>query len=668
LLIVLYRLLHTVASSKLATCYKYHKVIRLNAIRVYFSQRGMSNLGWVLFGLLAVFLCLSFTLEFFKFSQSRWVHLPIHSALEVTSSAFAFIVAYLLLKTNFLYLSHRGEEKWIASALIIMASLDGVHALLEPSTAFFWLRSSSIFIGSIFMALVWLPIGRTVASKLPLMSLVFSLVFIAFSLNFPELTPVLVEKSEFTLSFTFMNQMGGVLMLIASIRLLRTYSLEQNEIALLFGFQCILFGVSSIFLSSSTAWNFFWWESHFLRLFAHGVPLLILVIFVNRIKQQTQQTLELLQLESKYAQAQKEIEIAQATSLLRHYYENIVTALPVGILVLRAPNLQDEESLLVVDMNPAAEKTLNLRVSETQHKKLLDVFPALAMTNLPQRYLSVVQQQTVIDLGPVIYGDARLAETVYHVSAFPIDSTTLGVAFEDVSAQFRALRLKDEFVSIVSHELRTPLTSIRGAVGLVMGGALGEVPTKAKPLMQIALQNCDRLSILVNDLLDLDKMQTGKMKFQMVCTSLHQVAERALMEHQNLAEQHGLRLTYENQIEDAQVYVDPNRLMQVISNLLSNAIKFSHSGDTVQLRLIFENEQWQLEVIDQGDGISDNFKAIIFQKFSQAEAPGIRKKGGAGLGLNIAKNLIEQMGGSIGYESKEGEGSRFYIRLTPFVE
>jgi signal transduction histidine kinase len=154
----------------------------------------------------------------------------------------------------------------------------------------------------------------------------------------------------------------------------------------------------------------------------------------------------------------------------------------------------------------------------------------------------------------------------------------------------------------------------------------------------------------------------------MVCTTLHQVAERALLEHKNLAEQNGLILRYENQIAEAQVNVDPNRLMQVISNLLSNAIKFSHRGGTVQLRLISESGQLQLEVIDQGDGISENFKAIIFQKFSQGEAPGVRKNGGAGLGLNIAKNLVEQMGGSIGYESKEGEGSRFYIRLSPAVE
>jgi signal transduction histidine kinase len=640
----------------------------VNAIRIYFSARGTNQLGWVLFGLLVGFLSISFGLEFLKLNQYQWTSLPFHAAVEVSGSAFAFIVAYLLLKTNFLQLSHNSEEKWIASALILMASLDAVHALLEPSAAFFWLRSSSIFIGGFIMAMVWLPLNTKVASKLPLVIFVFSLVFIIFSLKFPELTPVLVANQVFLSSFTFMHQVGGVLMLLASIHLLRIYVSKKNEIALIFAFQCILFGVSSIFLSGSSVWNFKWWESHVLRLFGHGVPLLILLIWVNKIKHQTQQAMELLQLENKYAQAQKEIEIAQVTKQLKNYYENIVKALPIGILVLRAPNLENEESLLIVDMNTAAEKTLNLRVTETQDKKLLDVFPALAMTNLPQRYLSVVQQQTAIDIGQVIYGDARLAETVYHVSAFPIDTHTLGIAFEDISIQFRALRLKDEFVSIVSHELRTPLTSIRGAVGLVMGGALGELPAKAKELMQIALQNCERLSILVNDLLDLEKMQAGKMKFQMVCTTLHQVAERALLEHKNLAEQNGLILRYENQIAEAQVNVDPNRLMQVISNLLSNAIKFSHRGGTVQLRLISESGQLQLEVIDQGDGISENFKAIIFQKFSQGEAPGVRKNSGAGLGLNIAKNLVEQMGGSIGYESKEGEGSRFYIRLSPAVE
>jgi signal transduction histidine kinase len=626
----------------------------MNLITSNFSKNSLRK---IVFFLIIVFLFVLVSLEMVEFKQHHWLNLPLHAVIEVIGAVFGLIVAYILLRSDFFHVSQHGEGIWIACGLGLMASFDVLHALLEQGSGFSWLSSSSLLFGGGIMAFVWLPIPEKKSTRITSITLLFCLLLIGIYFSSTDLF------SDF-----LMYVLGSFFMLIAAIRLLRSYQRENNKFAFLFGIQCVLFCVASIFMSQSDSWTLLWWEAHFLRLIAYAIPLFYFVILVERVQEIKQNKIHFLQLELNYAQAQKEIEIAQATNLIKLYYENIVKALPIGILVLKVCDLQDENSIVIVDMNPAAEQTLSLRLSNVSNKKLLETFPALTTTSIPIRYLEVVQQQRSIELGQVVYGDERLAEAVYQVSAFPIDVNTLVVAFEDISIQFQSLRLRDEFVSVVSHELRTPLTSIRGAIGLVVGGALGELPEKSKSLMHIALQNCERLTILVNDLLDMEKIQTGKITFQSIKVPLKQVAERSLLEFQNMADQYGVTLHYENHVADALVMVDPNRLMQVIANLLSNAIKYSKRNGSVLLRLLFEKEQLQLEVIDQGQGIDESFKAIIFQKFSQAEAPSIRKQGGVGLGLNIAKNLIEQMGGSIAYQSKIGEGSRFYIRLTPVFE
>jgi len=230
---------------------------------------------------------------------------------------------------------------------------------------------------------------------------------------------------------------------------------------------------------------------------------------------------------------------------------------------------------------------------------------------------------------------------------------------------------KSDFLSTVSHELRTPLTSIRGALALIVGGVVGELPAAAKPLVDIAHKNSERLILLVNDILDMGKIEAGKMEFNSSPVNLMQLLKQALDGNHAYAEQYQVGFELESEpvsdlpsdLSGAIVNVDANRMMQVFANLLSNAAKFSHIGGKVLVTVERIGRVIRVAVKDNGPGIPDEFKDRIFQKFAQADSSDIRKKGGTGLGLSIAKAIIEQMGGRIWYDSQPDVQTAFYVEL-----
>jgi PAS domain S-box-containing protein len=232
----------------------------------------------------------------------------------------------------------------------------------------------------------------------------------------------------------------------------------------------------------------------------------------------------------------------------------------------------------------------------------------------------------------------------------------------DISERKRMDRLKDEFVSTVSHELRTPLTSIAGSLGLLVGGAAGELPPAAVRLIGIAQSNSQRLVRLINDILDIEKIESGQIVFKFRRVDTHALVEQAIEANRGYADGFDVRVRLDA-APAGEIYVDADRVVQVLTNLLSNAIKFSPPDNEVVIGVEDRDGITRITVRDRGPGIPAEFRPRIFEKFAQADATDGRKKGGTGLGLSIARQIVLRLGGTIGFEDGTDGGTIFFVEL-----
>jgi PAS domain S-box-containing protein len=233
----------------------------------------------------------------------------------------------------------------------------------------------------------------------------------------------------------------------------------------------------------------------------------------------------------------------------------------------------------------------------------------------------------------------------------------------DTTERKRIERMKTEFVSTVSHELRTPLTAISGALGLLVGGVAGPLPDRAATLLAMAEKNSDRLTLLINDLLDMEKLVEGGLPMELQDQDLLPIVEQSLADIRPYADRCGVDVMLVEPCDDMRVDVDGLRLEQVMSNLLSNACKFSPPGTFVSVSVRQSGLSARITVTDRGPGIPESFHGVIFEKFFQVDASDSRAIGGTGLGLAIAKELVERMHGTIRYEPAEGHGATFAVEL-----
>jgi PAS domain S-box-containing protein len=231
----------------------------------------------------------------------------------------------------------------------------------------------------------------------------------------------------------------------------------------------------------------------------------------------------------------------------------------------------------------------------------------------------------------------------------------------DITERRELERMKGEIVSVVSHELRTPLTSIRGALGLLAAGLLRSQPEKGERMLEIAVSNTDRLVRLINDILDLERLESGRMNLEKRTCAVSGLMSQAADSVRDLAEKAGVSLSVS--LHSARLWVDPDRIIQALINLLSNAIKFSPRGKTVWLTATRQADQILFQVKDQGRGIPQEKREKIFERFQQVDASDRREKGGTGLGLPITRSIVQQHGGRIWVESTLGQGSTFSFTL-----
>jgi PAS domain S-box-containing protein len=236
-------------------------------------------------------------------------------------------------------------------------------------------------------------------------------------------------------------------------------------------------------------------------------------------------------------------------------------------------------------------------------------------------------------------------------------------SLRDISERKAAERLKDEFVATVSHELRTPLTSVVGSLGLLRAGSVGELPDAARRLVEIAENNSKRLIRLINDILDIEKIGSGRMQFESEPFGLEEVTRRALEGSTGLAEASGVRLELIVMAAPPIVDGDADKLLQVVTNLLSNAIRFSPPRGRVLVTIGREHGQALLQVEDEGPGVPAAFESRIFERFSQAGENHVQ--GGTGLGLAISHEIVKAHGGRIWFDRSAGGGARFSVALPP---
>ncbi len=249
-----------------------------------------------------------------------------------------------------------------------------------------------------------------------------------------------------------------------------------------------------------------------------------------------------------------------------------------------------------------------------------------------------------------------------------IDTRGLLRAMRYANERKRLESLKSEFVSSVSHELRTPLTSISASLGLLVGKTAGELPAPAAHLIGIAHSNSLRLVGLVNDILDIEKLDAGKTVFNYERVDVRRPIELAIKANLGSAEAAGVRIICDIHAGAVvEVRADPERLAQALTNLLSNAVKFSPRDAEVEVTVTSKSNEIRISVRDHGAGIPDDFKPRIFERFAQADGTDTRLRGGTGLGLSIVKQIVDRLGGKVGFGDAPGGGALFYIDMPCWV-
>jgi PAS domain S-box-containing protein len=387
-------------------------------------------------------------------------------------------------------------------------------------------------------------------------------------------------------------------------------------------------------------------------------PLLMLLVVVGTwlIRTQVEPLVRTILIAERNASA-----VSEALAESERKSRAVVDTVSDGILSL------DSEGYIEA-INPAARRILGLSPRNAQGRLLYQVLGPQAQTPAMERALRLAsagksgETEQTVELEYARNGSAKSLEVVLSGAIGPA-TTGLVAAVRDISERRRVERMKEEFVATVSHELRTPLTSIRGSLGLVTSGVLGPVPENARRLLDIAQGNSERLVRLINDLLDIDKMAAGRLEFQRELIDLKPLVQRAIEAMRGFGASRGVRIALAATAPHAGVRADADRIEQALVNLLSNAIKYSPDGDVVEVSIELEQPIVRVSVQDHGSGVPEDFRDRIFSKFSQADGSDSRVKGGTGLGLSITRAILEGHDGRVDYESRPGEGARFFFEL-----
>jgi PAS domain S-box-containing protein len=348
--------------------------------------------------------------------------------------------------------------------------------------------------------------------------------------------------------------------------------------------------------------------------------------------------------------------INKSTERLKGLIENML----VGLVVI-------DHNGVIESVNPRSELLFMLSAADLVGKNISVLFMETKNCE-PEDALKILKEKAVNKIGELEGARANGDQFPVEVTVCDLETAEgprLLANILDVSQKKEVERIRREFVSTVTHELRTPLTSVRGGLTLLSAGALGELPAKAKDIVTMAERNTMRLLDLINDLLDIEKLEAGMLKMEIDEIVLDEVISRSMESIYTFASERKVEILPEQ--APFTVSADKDRLVQVLVNLLSNAIKFSPAGGSVEIEIFDIGADVEIAVVDHGRGIPQSFKEKIFQRFQQASGDS-KHKGGSGLGLAICKTIVELHGGQIGFDSEEGVGTRVWFRLPKHAE